>query len=102
VASATTSWRLLVEAGRAYADWRRQLAVAANGNRPPQSSEVVAASDRPPLLDTSEVAERLQRKERRVRQLCESGRLSATKRGGRWWVDPAALEIFIAIKEGAV
>jgi hypothetical protein len=91
-------------AGREFAEWCGQRPVAANGNRPRQFAGDVSTSERPPLLDTREVAERLGPKgpkERRVRQLCQSGLLPATNKGGRWWVDPAALEIYIATRKGA-
>jgi hypothetical protein len=55
-----------------------------------------------PPRGTRWVAERLQRSDRWIRHLCVTGRLSAVKQGGHWFVDPASVEIYLeADKEAA-
>jgi hypothetical protein len=90
------TWLDVGEAGRGFADWRRQQVVSAGGNGGGDSLRVVSISGRLPL-GTGEAALRLRLSERRVRQLCESGQLEAVKRG-QWWVDPAGLEFFITTR----
>lgn len=48
-----------------------------------------------PYLTPVQIAERLNVTRRTVTSWCESGRLRASRVGGRWRIDPADLEAFL-------
>jgi excisionase family DNA binding protein len=95
------TWADLQMAGQAFLAWREVVPSVASAEVP----ERLVGSDSgcvSPPRDTGWVAARLNRSERWVRMLIASGRLAATKQGGRWLVDPASVEIYLeAEKEAA-
>lgn len=97
------TWADIRMAGWAYLDWRDTEVPQSAAAEVPLGGDGPSL-DRPPViagLDTGEVAMRLRRSERWVRQLCVSGRLLATKRGGQWWVDSASLQVYLEAEKGA-
>jgi excisionase family DNA binding protein len=58
---------------------------------------VAAAQGQPGRwLRTDQVADRLRLKERRIRQLCESGILPGVKTGRKWWIPESALQEYLS------
>jgi hypothetical protein len=93
------TWRDIQAAAQMHLDWQQALPDVTSADAVPNA----AGSDflRPPPRDSGWAAERLQCSERWVRHLCVTGRLSALKKGGRWWVDPASVEVYLEAERGA-
>jgi hypothetical protein len=91
-----------MEQSRAYLNegvrwWRAEADAVASevGSTEVVGAEVAADSERPDSLDTTAVAGLLGRTPRRVRMLCETERLSATRLAGRWVIDRAAVDEYL-------
>jgi hypothetical protein len=50
------------------------------------------------LIDANSVAQTLNMTPDGVRWLCKKERLAATKVNGRWWIDPASVELYVQSK----
>lgn len=84
------------ESARLWAE--RTADVAADGNAAMSKGVGRSVSEVPPRdrLTVGQVAARTGLKERRIRQLCQSGgsSLAATKAAGVWWIDAESVDLF--------
>lgn len=82
-----------------YLAWRRGAAGAsAIGSAEAPIAAVGAGSAHPPRIKAMtalEVADKLKVTDSRVRMLCRSGELSATKEGGVWWISQDAVDDYL-------
>lgn len=60
------------------------------------SAADVLALDPRDLIDTETAAKKLNITGDGVRWLCNNERLAATKKAGRWWIDPASIDLYLA------
>jgi hypothetical protein len=96
-----STWADLKAAGQEFQTWHAALPAVTSAVVLQEQVSSDWSRSHPPR-DTGWVAERLDRSERWVRMLIASGRLSAVKQGGRWFVDPSSVEIYLeAEKEAA-
>jgi excisionase family DNA binding protein len=93
------TWRNLKAASKEFLNWREELPSVTSAEVPQQA----AGSDSCGPLGwdlVGSVAERLECSTRWVRQLINTGRLSATKtRSGHWLVDPASVELYLEVEK---
>jgi uncharacterized protein (UPF0261 family) len=95
------TWADLKAAGQEFQSWHAALPSVTSAEVQLEQAGSDWLRSHPPM-GTGWAAERLNRSERWVRTLIASGRLAAVKQGGRWFVDPASVGIYLeATKEAA-